>query len=239
MDTARRGSQRPRPICSRRSKSARRFSSGSPGGRRSPSRWAREHSQAPGLVLVDGGYWDFADLPDFDTSRALEAWVRGAEKRAEDERYANWGATSRPSARHWAAGRPRSRRHTARRCGRRRPHRPDRRARGRGRDPPRQLPRADRSRARRPRRLEPAILLVTPARGSGPVGRAGSTASGRTCLSWSSRLSRATCTISCRLPLQSSPSLWERASGARSVRPDPVGHVWVVLAVLACPGPQP
>jgi pimeloyl-ACP methyl ester carboxylesterase len=43
--------------------------------------------RATGLILVDGGYWDFADLPDFDTHQGLEARVVAARKRAQDERY--------------------------------------------------------------------------------------------------------------------------------------------------------
>jgi pimeloyl-ACP methyl ester carboxylesterase len=51
------------------------------------------HAQrATGLILVDGGYWDFADLPDFDTRQGLEARVVAARTRAERERYPSWQA---------------------------------------------------------------------------------------------------------------------------------------------------
>ena len=53
---------------------------------------AQQSRRATGLVLVDGGYWDFADLPDFDTRQGLEALIRAARKRAEDERYPSWDA---------------------------------------------------------------------------------------------------------------------------------------------------
>ena len=53
---------------------------------------ALQSQHATGLVLVDGGYWDFADLPDFDTRQGLEARILAARKRAEDERYPSWEA---------------------------------------------------------------------------------------------------------------------------------------------------
>lgn len=53
---------------------------------------AQHPRRATGLVLVDGGYWDFADLPEFDTRQGLEARVRAARRRAEDERYTSWKA---------------------------------------------------------------------------------------------------------------------------------------------------
>jgi pimeloyl-ACP methyl ester carboxylesterase len=53
---------------------------------------ARHAEQATGLMLVDGGYWDFADLPDFDTSQGLAARIEVAWRRAEDERYPSWEA---------------------------------------------------------------------------------------------------------------------------------------------------
>jgi pimeloyl-ACP methyl ester carboxylesterase len=53
---------------------------------------AQQSRHVTGLVLVDGGYWDFADLPDFDTRQGLEAMIRGARKRAEEERYPSWDA---------------------------------------------------------------------------------------------------------------------------------------------------
>jgi pimeloyl-ACP methyl ester carboxylesterase len=53
---------------------------------------ARHAQRATGLILVDGGYWDFADLPDFDTRQGLDARVLAAQKRAEDERYPSWEA---------------------------------------------------------------------------------------------------------------------------------------------------
>jgi pimeloyl-ACP methyl ester carboxylesterase len=51
---------------------------------------ALQIERATGLVLVDGGYWDFADLPDFDTRQGLDARIRAARRRAEDERYPSW-----------------------------------------------------------------------------------------------------------------------------------------------------
>jgi pimeloyl-ACP methyl ester carboxylesterase len=53
---------------------------------------ARHAPRAIGLVLVDGGYWDFADLPDVDTRQGLEARVAVARRRAEGERYPTWEA---------------------------------------------------------------------------------------------------------------------------------------------------
>ena len=53
---------------------------------------AQQSRHATGLVLVDGGYWDFADRPDFDTRQGLEAHIRAAWTRAEDERYPSWDA---------------------------------------------------------------------------------------------------------------------------------------------------
>ena len=53
---------------------------------------ARHPARAAGIVLVDGGYWDFADLPDFDLGQSLEAHVEAARKRAEEERYLTWDA---------------------------------------------------------------------------------------------------------------------------------------------------
>lgn len=53
---------------------------------------ARHPERASGILLVDGGYWDFADLEDFDTGRTLESWVERARKQAEDERYPTWDA---------------------------------------------------------------------------------------------------------------------------------------------------
>jgi pimeloyl-ACP methyl ester carboxylesterase len=53
---------------------------------------AQEAERAAGLVLVDGGYWDFADLEGFDTDQGLEAAIAAAAERAEGERYASWDA---------------------------------------------------------------------------------------------------------------------------------------------------
>ena len=51
---------------------------------------ARHPERASGLILVDGGYWDFADLPDFDTGQSLESRIEVARRRAQDERYPTW-----------------------------------------------------------------------------------------------------------------------------------------------------
>jgi pimeloyl-ACP methyl ester carboxylesterase len=48
--------------------------------------------RASGLILIDGGYWDFADLPDFDTGQSLESRIEVARTRAKDERYQSWEA---------------------------------------------------------------------------------------------------------------------------------------------------
>ncbi len=53
---------------------------------------ARHPERASALVLVDGGYWDFADLPGFDTGAGLEARVAAARRRAEDGAYPSWEA---------------------------------------------------------------------------------------------------------------------------------------------------
>jgi pimeloyl-ACP methyl ester carboxylesterase len=53
---------------------------------------ARHPERAAGLILVDGGYWDFADLPDFDTSQGLEARIEAARRRLENERFPSWEA---------------------------------------------------------------------------------------------------------------------------------------------------
>ncbi len=44
------------------------------------------------LVLVDGGYWDFADLPDFDVDTGLAVRVARAREQASEEVYAGWEA---------------------------------------------------------------------------------------------------------------------------------------------------
>lgn len=54
-------------------------------GARLPERTTR-------LVLVDGGYWDFADLPDFDTDAGFAARVEAARRRATDDWYGSWEA---------------------------------------------------------------------------------------------------------------------------------------------------
>jgi pimeloyl-ACP methyl ester carboxylesterase len=53
---------------------------------------ARYEERASGVALVDGGYWDFADLPDFDTTAGLEVRIEAATRRAEAERYPSWEA---------------------------------------------------------------------------------------------------------------------------------------------------
>lgn len=53
---------------------------------------ARYAERASGLVLVDGGYWDFADLPDFDTGQSLDSRIEAARRRAHAERYPSWDA---------------------------------------------------------------------------------------------------------------------------------------------------
>src|SRR5262245_35342550 len=53
---------------------------------------ARQPERALGVVLVDGGYWDFADLADFDTGQSLESRIEVARRRAQDERFPSWDA---------------------------------------------------------------------------------------------------------------------------------------------------
>jgi len=59
---------------------------------------ARFPERTAALVLVDGGYWDFADLPDFDVDAGLDTRVARARAQAGDEvlpraeRYASWDA---------------------------------------------------------------------------------------------------------------------------------------------------
>jgi pimeloyl-ACP methyl ester carboxylesterase len=53
---------------------------------------ARHGERASGLILVDGGYWDFADLPEFDTGQSLESRIEVARRRTQDERYPSWDA---------------------------------------------------------------------------------------------------------------------------------------------------
>jgi pimeloyl-ACP methyl ester carboxylesterase len=53
---------------------------------------ARHAPRATGLILVDGAYWDFADLPGFNSRQGLEARVAVARTRAEGERYPSWEA---------------------------------------------------------------------------------------------------------------------------------------------------
>jgi pimeloyl-ACP methyl ester carboxylesterase len=57
-----------------------------------------------GLVLVDGGHWDFADLPGFDTSVDLATRVSRARERAIDDSYPSWDAyfaAERTALRRW------------------------------------------------------------------------------------------------------------------------------------------
>ncbi len=42
------------------------------------------------LVLVDGGYWDWPDMPSVDLDASLESCVAGARRRAAKERYEDW-----------------------------------------------------------------------------------------------------------------------------------------------------
>ena len=45
------------------------------------------------LVLVDGGYWDFADLPDYDPAHvSLASCIERAARRAAGERFPSWDA---------------------------------------------------------------------------------------------------------------------------------------------------
>jgi pimeloyl-ACP methyl ester carboxylesterase len=44
------------------------------------------------LVLVDGGYVDFADLPDFDVSATLSAHVARSRKKADEDCFPSWDA---------------------------------------------------------------------------------------------------------------------------------------------------
>lgn len=44
------------------------------------------------LVLIDGGHWDFADLPNFDTSADLATRVAAARERASKDWYPSWDA---------------------------------------------------------------------------------------------------------------------------------------------------
>jgi pimeloyl-ACP methyl ester carboxylesterase len=53
---------------------------------------ARFPERTTQLVLIDGGYWDFADLPDFDTSADLATHVAVARKRASSGWYPSWDA---------------------------------------------------------------------------------------------------------------------------------------------------
>jgi pimeloyl-ACP methyl ester carboxylesterase len=53
---------------------------------------ARYPDRTAALALVDGGYRDFADLPDFDVDAGLDTWVARARAQAGDEVYAGWEA---------------------------------------------------------------------------------------------------------------------------------------------------
>jgi pimeloyl-ACP methyl ester carboxylesterase len=53
---------------------------------------ARFPQRTTQLVLIDGGYWDFADLPSFDTSADLETRVAVARERASKTWYPSWDA---------------------------------------------------------------------------------------------------------------------------------------------------
>jgi pimeloyl-ACP methyl ester carboxylesterase len=53
---------------------------------------ARYSARTAALVLVDGGYSDFADLPDFDVDAGLATRVARARERASDEVYPGWDA---------------------------------------------------------------------------------------------------------------------------------------------------
>ena len=53
---------------------------------------ARFPERTTRLVLIDGGYWDFADLPNFDTSADLATRVAVARERASKDWYPSWDA---------------------------------------------------------------------------------------------------------------------------------------------------
>ena len=44
------------------------------------------------LVLIDGGYFEFADLPSFDPDADLSSYVAAAQASADDECFASWDA---------------------------------------------------------------------------------------------------------------------------------------------------
>jgi pimeloyl-ACP methyl ester carboxylesterase len=65
---------------------------------------ARYPTRTNALVLVDGGYWDFADLPDFDTSADLSVRIARARERAGKDWYPTWDAyfaAERAALRRW------------------------------------------------------------------------------------------------------------------------------------------
>jgi pimeloyl-ACP methyl ester carboxylesterase len=53
---------------------------------------ARYPDRTTALVLVDGGYWDFADLPGFEVDAGLDTHVARAQAEAVDDVYASWEA---------------------------------------------------------------------------------------------------------------------------------------------------
>lgn len=53
---------------------------------------ARFPQRTTRIVLIDGGYWDFADLPNFDTSADLATRVAVARERASKDWYPSWDA---------------------------------------------------------------------------------------------------------------------------------------------------
>ncbi len=62
------------------------------GGRIACSFGAGFPERTAGLVLIDGGYLEWADIPGVDRGADLESCVAGAHRGAEDEVFANWDA---------------------------------------------------------------------------------------------------------------------------------------------------
>lgn len=53
---------------------------------------ARYPERTTRLVLIDGGYLDFADLPAFDPGMDLSTFVARAREKAHEDWYASWEA---------------------------------------------------------------------------------------------------------------------------------------------------
>lgn len=51
---------------------------------------ARFSERTTHLVLIDGGHWDFADLPDFDTSLDLDSRIARARERSKRDWHSSW-----------------------------------------------------------------------------------------------------------------------------------------------------